>query len=365
MRASSHTKRAIRNHRADLSILVTLLSLPLLAFPLLAQEFSTLTLQQSTNLQDWTNIEITPDIITANGTLQLPNESPERFFRLELSLNEVITPSMVHIPGGSFTMGNSVSEDTLSDAPPVTVNVSDFFMAKHEVTTALWRSVRTWGLAHGYSDLGAGAFKGAEYPIHSITWYDMVKWCNALSEMQGLTPVYSVNDEVMKTGTSVPTAEWSANGYRLPTEAEWEKAARGGVTDKRFVWGDIIVHYLANYSSHVSRTYDVSPTRGTHPTYLTPFQPFSSPVGSFPANSFGLFDMAGNSWEFCWDRYGAASYQDGATDPRGAESGTGRVLRGGSWKDRADTCRLAFRFAASPTVTDNSLGFRVARSVSP
>jgi formylglycine-generating enzyme required for sulfatase activity len=171
------------------------------------------------------------------------------------------------IPAGAFTMGRT-SGDTESDAPPVTVTVSAFYMGKYEVTKALWDEVRIWGAANGYTDLRTGGGKASNHPVHTISWFDMVKWCNARSQKDGLTPVYTVSGAVMKTGTTAPVANWSANGYRLPTEAEWEKAARGGVSGKRFPQGtDTISHSQANYRANSNFSYDLSgAVNSYHPT---------------------------------------------------------------------------------------------------
>jgi len=274
------------------------------------------------------------------------------------------------IPGGSFTMG-ATSGDTDTNAPPITVTVSTFHMAETETTKALWDEVRTWGAANGYSDLPVGGGKGADHPVHTVSWWDVVKWCNARSEMEDLTPVYTVGGDPMRTGTTVPEVDWSANGYRLPTEAEWEKAARGGVSGKRFPWGgDEINHDHANYRANGSAyTYDTSPytTFTYHPDYNDGTFPYTSPVGSFAGNGFGLKDMAGNVWEWCWDWYGDSYYttSNGTTDPRGPGSGTARVHRGGSWGLSALNARCAHRGNNSPGLTGNSLGFRPARSAVP
>jgi formylglycine-generating enzyme required for sulfatase activity len=275
------------------------------------------------------------------------------------------------IPAGPFQMGDQSSPlvGDNNELPVHTVQVSAFYMGKYEVTKEEWDAVRTWGLANGYTDLAAGngsyASKGANHPVHSITWYDMVKWCNARSQKEGLTPCYTVSGATYKTGQSAPECNWNANGYRLPTEAECEKAARGGASGKNFPWGtDTITHSQANYYSSSSYAYDVSPTRGYHPTYAVGGSPYSSPVGSFAPNGYGLDDMAGNMWEWCWDWYG--SYAAGSqTDPRGATSGANRVVRGGSWNGDADYCRVAFRGSVFPTVAFYSIGFRVARSPVP
>lgn len=267
---------------------------------------------------------------------------------------------MALIPAGSFTMGDSL--DGNSNASPVTVNVSAFLMGKNEVTKALWDEVRTWGASNGYTDLAVGVGKATNHPAQTISWWDVVKWCNARSQKEGLTPVYTVSGAVMKTGTTAPAANWSANGYRLPTEAEWEKAARGGLSGKRFPWGDTISHSQANFYNVNGESYQTG-TTGFHPSYATDSWPYTSPVGAFAANAYGLHDMAGNVWEWCWDWYG--SYSNGATDPRGANSGSYRVFRGGSWINYAIDCRVADRNSYDPSLSNIFLGFRVARSSVP
>ena len=270
-------------------------------------------------------------------------------------------------------MGNSMTADTdITDAPTHTVNVSAFYMAQNLVTQAQWDTVRTWAISNGYSDLAAGAGKASNHPVQMVSWWDGVKYCNARSQQEGLTPVYYTNDDqttVYKTGSVDVTntqVKWSANGYRLPTEAEWEKAARGGLSGKRFPWGDTISHSQANYYSSSGYSYDVSPTRGYHPTYGTGSTPYTSPVGSFAANGYGLNDMAGNVWQWCWDWYG--TYDTGTpTDPRGVSSGSYRVVRGGVWGGSNDYgCRVAVRdYRYNPSSTLNGIGFRVARSSVP
>ena len=231
-------------------------------------------------------------------------------------------------------MGDTL--DGLTDAPSHTVSVSAFYMQKNEVINAEWDAVRAWGLNNGYTDLPAGngsyASKGTNYPVHSVSWHDAVKWCNAKSEMDGLTPCYytdAAQSSLFRTGTNTlgnAMVKWTANGYRLPTEAEWEKAARGGLAGNRFPWGDTINHSNTNYRANsIANTYDTSgyTTNTYHPTYYTPGSfPFTSPVGSFVANGYGLNDMAGNLGELCSDCYSSDYYSSSPrTDPRGPDTG--------------------------------------------
>ena len=260
------------------------------------------------------------------------------------------------IPAGNFVMGDTFNEGDSNERPTRTVYVSAFYMQKTEVTKAQWDEVATWAQAHGYDITAAdGAGKAANHPVHSVTWYECVKWCNAKSEKEGRTPVYTVSGSVYKTGDSTPDINYAVNGYRLPTEAEWEKAARGGLSGKRFPWGDEITHSLANYRSFSSYSYDTSATRDYHPTYNDGTMPYTSPVESFAANGYGLFDMVGNVWEWCNDWYGTYA---GNTDPIGAVSGSDRVIRGGSWYDDAYNCRVAYRYFYYPDNSHSFMGFR-------
>jgi formylglycine-generating enzyme len=284
-----------------------------------------------------------------------------------------ITEGLTLIPSGSFLMGDHSGDGGSEERPVHMVHIHSFHMDRHEVTESQWRQVYDWALTNGYTFDSIGFGKEANHPVCNVNWYDAVKWCNALSEMSGLTPAYYTSPEhipanIYSAGKADVQDEWVLwnAGYRLPTEAEWEYAARGGISGFRFPWGEAINHYHANYRASGHYTFDSSHYSSLtyHPAYYIGGQPYTSPIGRFAPNDFGLYDMVGNIREWTWDWLSDSEYQRGAVhNPRGPNSGSERVTRGGSWANAAPNCRISSRLGNEPDYLSNTLGFRVVLPV--
>ncbi len=300
------------------------------------------------------------EIYQRQATLEANQEAIEA--RLEAAGLGEVPAGMVLIPAGDFVMGDTFGDGYSTELPVHTVTVSAFYMGETEVTKTQWEAVHGWAVTNGYAFENAGLGKAGNHPVHTVSWNDCVKWANARSEKEGLRACYTVGGEVYRTTAVAPEVDRQANGYRLPTEAEWEKAARGGAANLRFPWSDTstIQHTRANYRADTgSYAYDTSAQDGFHPDYDDGISPYTSPVGTFAPNGYGLYDMAGNVWEWCEDVF-VDSYEGTPTDGSAQTSGgSNRVFRGGSWYFSARYVRSSNRIRYYQSYTLRYLGFRV------
>lgn len=233
-------------------------------------------------------------------------------------------PEMVMVEGGTFLMGCTSEQGNCNDdeSPNHYVNVSDFYMAKYEVTQAQWQAVMGTSVRQQRDKAGSSYLygEGANYPMYYVSWHEAQEFISRLNELTGKT-------------------------YRLPTEAEWEYAARGGKhaqTNGYKYSGSNFIELVAWFSDNSGST--------THP------------VGSKSPNQLGIYDMSGNVWEWCYDWKG--TYSGGSqTNPTGPDSGSYRVVRGGGWSNSAGGCRVAIRGNLSPSLRDGNLGFRLVLSL--
>lgn len=240
-------------------------------------------------------------------------------------LGEGINLEMIFIPAGTFLMGSSNNdpEKEKDETPQYRVNIFPFYMSKYPITQAQWRMVSNFPKAHRHLKPNPSSFKGDNLPVERVSWHDAKEFCLRLKG-------------------------YTQRNYRLPTEAEWEYACRGG-SNSLFSFGDIINPQFANYDSRKNSKGEDKYERKT------------SPVDSFSPNGFGLYDFHGNVWEWCEDHY-TASYINKAKDGSAFYSklmNSPRVVRGGSWSLTGNYCRSAKRSSYTADSTYNFIGFRV------
>lgn len=257
-----------------------------------------------------------------------------------------IEDGFVRITGGTFTMGSPESEAWRgADEIQHSVTVSDFYMSPYELTQSEYESV----MGNNPSN-----FNGGDLPVENITWLDAVAFCNAYSEEKGLEPVYTIDGQ---------NVSWDrgANGYRLPTEAEWEYACRAGTTTPFYIPnspGADDTNFYGHYPYGIEDNYFSQDNLEVKPGV---YRQTTVAVGSFSASPWGLYDMYGNVSEWTWDIYGA--YPEGEQiDPTGSTEGTRRVYRGGGWNDFAKNMRSAYRAMMDQTKGSFNIGIRLVRN---
>ena len=312
--------------------------------------------------------ELSPEILahimelyglTPDEPLSQPEPEPkcegDCKYCINIGKNEhLIVPGFVRIQGGTFIMGSPDDEPERYDdeGPQREITISSFYMGKYQVTQKEYadlerqfpRIIRRGERPH---------FTGDYLPITNIHWLEALDYCNALSIRDGLTPAYTFN---YPSGNH-RTATWNraANGYRLPTEAEWEYAARAGTTTM-FYTGNRITTCQANYNGSV-RWEDEE---------LEQFREKTVNVGSFAPNAWGLYDMFGNVYEWCWDNYKADHYEESfdPNDPIGPLGNySNRATRGGDYRSGPRSLRSAFRGSNLFVARVRNVGFRVVRPI--
>lgn len=235
--------------------------------------------------------------------------------------------SMIYVEGGSFMMGDTFGDGNFPEKPAHNVTLSNFYISAYEVTQKEW--IETIGY-------NPAKFWTEENPVESVSWNDAYQFCNSRSLLEGLQPCYTI------TGSAV-SCDFSANGYRLPTEAEWEYAARGGKNSGNTKYsGSSDPKEVAWFYNNSGNT--------THP------------VGTKKANELGILDMSGNVWEFCWDFYGENYYsQSPSLNPTGPAEGQFRVLRGGAWTDDMVFNKVYYRNYYGQRDRGTNTGVRLVR----
>ena len=248
-----------------------------------------------------------------------PNETPNESAGAPGEVKGEAGAEMVLLEAGRFTMG----DEKEIDATPHEVAVSSFYIDKYPVTQEQYKKVMTENPSR---------WKGDKNPVEQVRWSDAVKYCNARSLVEGLQPCYDLNTW---------ECNFEANGYRLPTEAEWEYACRAGSKT---------TYFFGNDSSKISDYAWVDSNAGGKPRQ----------VGQKKPNPWGLYDMCGNVWEWCNDFYQVDYYQESPDEnPRGPETGETKVVRGGAWKFSADSSRSGYRYNEDPGYSDVCFGYDI------
>ena len=247
-------------------------------------------------------------------------------------------PVMTFVEGGDFYMGNDYSEGSLEEKPEHKISIDDFQMSKHEVT---FDEFDKFCIQRGYPKPDDGGFDRGKNPVMNVSWEGAIKYCNWLSTTYGYDKVYEL--EVDSAGLKIKSVDFSANGYRLPTEAEWEYAAKGGSKSQGFAYcGSNIIDEVAWYSNNANN------------------KPHE--VGTSGQNELGIYDLSGNAWEWCWDFFDANYYSNSPeTDPRGPDVGLQRIYRGGCFTSEITFLRLTRRFGLDQKKSSGLVGIRLVR----
>jgi formylglycine-generating enzyme len=284
--------------------------------------------------------------------------NPSQVVTASYTITMASLPGMVFVEGGSFSMGNNFPyfPHLPSDGTVHTVTLDPYYIGKYEVTQSDFYA--TMGYNPSY-------FAGrTDRPVERVSWYETLAYCNKRSVTEGLSPCYSysgygTNPDSWPEGWDNQilnnnfTCNFAVNGYRLPTEAEWEFAAKGGNRSHNEMYSGVYgLDSLAFYEIDTAVWYNGNSSDQTHA------------VGQKLWNEIGAFDMSGNVFEWCWDWYDGSYYNVSPTsNPKGPDNGTIKVFRGGSWYIGPDGCRVSARYTYSQNDKNYFLGFRLARTL--
>ncbi|MBN8684296.1 MAG: SUMF1/EgtB/PvdO family nonheme iron enzyme [Chitinophagales bacterium] len=269
----------------------------------------------------------------------------------------------IYLKGGAFLMGDAPGDQLAADETPHRVHLSPFYISPFEVT---FEAFDAFCKATGRDTLPANGWGRGQLPVLNADWYSAIEYCNWRSIQAGLTPCYTLDKTQSDTSNHnefdkkrwMVRCNWKANGYRLPTEAEWEYAALAGQNpaNARFANGEKRIEPAKiNFDARdfLARTF----------SEVGYYRERTIAVDSLPPNAFGLYHMSGNVWEWCWDWYDARYYTRSTDqlDPHGPASGKHRCVRGGAWDSNPENCRRANRGRNNPYVRLGSRGFRMVR----
>lgn len=298
----------------------------------------------------------------ANDKPSLPSAKGVKELKSDTLLKNSIGLTMRLISAGDFVMGSPESEDGRdNDERQHRVRITrSFYLGEFEVTQAEYRSVMgvnpSWFSANGGGRLNVRGVSTDRFPVETVSWFEALEFCNRLSVLEKLPPYYSLKNIVRNSDGSVEKADVTplgGDGYRLPTEAEWEYACRAG-SNTPYQFGPECDSERANVDGRELGK------DGAKSAYLRR----TAAAGSYEANAFGLYDMHGNVWEWCSDWYDTDYYKSSpANDPTGSETGTLRIRRGGSWDRGPKGARSAYRRQSLPSHRYIFIGFRLARSL--